>query len=129
MGRPALLYGETVVHNLPGDRWLVSLEGEHDLSTAEDLGHKLTAIFRTGTTVVIDLTRTTFIDSSTLGVMIEAEGYAQEHGCEQFGLVVAENTPAERLLSLVGAHGMFTTFASSDEAFAYFEAAADKRQN
>src|SRR3954462_13327414 len=106
MGRPALLYGETVVHNLPGDRWLVSLEGEHDLSTAEDLGHKLAAILRTRTTVVVDLSRTTFIDSSTLGVMIEAKGYAQERGCEHVGIVVAVNTPAERLFSLVGAHGM-----------------------
>jgi anti-sigma B factor antagonist len=108
---------------LPGDRWLVSLEGEHDLSTADALRDKLRAIFRTGTTVVIDLTAATFVDSSTLGVLINADRYAHEHDCERVGIVIAENTPPKRLFDLVGAHGMFTTFASADEAFAYFESA------
>src|SRR4051794_18032177 len=116
-------YGQTVITDLPGDRWLVSLEGEHDLSTAQDLGDKLRAIFRTGTTVVIDLTPATFIDSSTLGVLIKAERYAQEHDCEQVGIVIAEDTPPERLFALVGAHRVLTTFTSADEAFAHFESA------
>jgi len=114
-------HGQTVITDLPGDRWLVSLEGEHDLSTAQDLRDELRAIFRTGTTVVIDLTRATFIDSSTLGVLIKADRYAQEHDCEQVGIVIAEDTPPERLFALVGAHRVFTTFTSADEAFAYFE--------
>src|SRR3954447_5287768 len=114
-------YGQTVITDLPGDRWLVSLEGEHDLSTPQDLRDELRAIFRPGTTVVIDLTRATFIDSSTLGVLIKADRYAQEHACEQVGIVIAEDTPPERLFALVGAHRVFTTFTSADEAFAYFE--------
>jgi anti-sigma B factor antagonist len=117
--------GETVVTDLPGDRWLVSLDGDHDLSTADDLLHKLRAIFRTGTTVVIDLTPTTFIDSSTLGVLLDADRYAHEHDCDQVGIVLAKDTAAERLFALVGAHRMFTTFASVEEAFAYFESATD----
>jgi anti-anti-sigma factor len=116
--------GEAVVTDLSGDRWLVSLEGEHDLSTVEELRDKLQAIFRTGTTVVIDLSRATFIDSSTLGVLINADRYAHEHDCEQVGIVIAEDTPPERLFALVGAHRIFTTFASAEEAFAYFRAAA-----
>jgi anti-sigma B factor antagonist len=112
------------VKDLPGDRWLVSLVGEHDLSTAEDLRERLWAIFRTGTTVVIDLTATTFIDSSTLGVLIDADRYAQEHDCDPIGIVVAKDTPPERLFALVGAHRIFTTFASAEDAFAYFASAA-----
>src|SRR4051794_31519555 len=106
-------FGQTVIHDLPGDRWLVSLEGEHDLSTAEDLRDKLRAIFSTGTTVVIDLTAATFIDSSTLGVLINADRYAHEHDCERVGIVIAEDTPPDRLFALVGAHRMFTTFTSA----------------
>jgi anti-anti-sigma factor len=121
-----LLYGQTVVRDLPGDRWLVSVEGEHDLSTAEDLRDKLAAIFRTGTTVVVDLSRVTFMDSSTLGVLVKAAGYADEHDCEQFGVVIAESTPPERLLSLVCGNAIFKSFASAEEAFACFEAAFGK---
>jgi anti-anti-sigma factor len=117
-------HGQTVITDLPGDRWLVSLEGEHDLSTAEDLSDKLRTIFRTGTTVVIDLSRTRFVDSSTIGVLVKADRYAQEHDCEQFGIVIAEDSPPERLFALVGVNGMFTTFASAEEAFRHFEAAA-----
>ncbi len=117
-------YGHTVISDLPGDRWLVSLEGEHDMSTAQDLRDKLRAIFRTGTTVVIDLSATTFLDSSTLGVLVKAEHYAHEHDCEQVGIVIAEGTPPDRLFGLVGANGMFTRFGSAEEAFAYFEAAS-----
>ena len=112
------------VTDLPGDRWLVSLAGEHDLSTAEGLRDSLWSIFRTGTTVVIDLTTTTFIDSSTLAVLIDADRYAHEHDCEQIGLVVAKDTPPERLFSLVGAHRIFATFATAEEAFAYFDSTA-----
>ena len=113
-------HGQTVVNGLSGDRWLVSLEGEHDLSTAEDLSDKLCEIFRTGTTVVIDLSATTFLDSSTLGVLVKANRYAKEHDCEHFGIVIAQDTPSERLFDLVGVNGMFTRFASAEEAFAYF---------
>jgi anti-sigma B factor antagonist len=115
---------DVTVTDLPGDRWLVSLAGEHDLSTAEDLRDRLWGIFRTGTTVVIDLTETTFIDSSTLGVLIDADRYAHEHKCEQIGIVVAKETPPERLFALVGAHRIFTTFTSAEDAFAYFDSAA-----
>jgi anti-anti-sigma factor len=116
--------GKTVVTDLAGDRWLVSLEGEHDVSTAEDLRTKLRAIFRTGTTVVIDLSETTFLDSSTLRVLIEADRYAHEQACERVGVVVDKGGgPAERLFALVGAHRVFDVFGSAEEAFAALGAA------
>src|SRR3954452_9543011 len=116
-------HGQSVIADLLGDRLLASLDGEHDLTTVHDLRDKLRAIFRTGTTVVIDLTAATFIDSSTLGGLIKADRYAQEHDCEQVGIVVAEDPPPGRLFGLVGAHRVLTTFPSADEAFAYFESA------
>ena len=116
-------HGKTIVADLAGDRWLVSLEGDHDVSTAEDLRDKLRAIFRAGTTVVIDLTETTFLDSSTLGVLVDADRYAHEHGCDDVGVVTGKDSPAERLFALVGAHRLFATFPSADEAFDHFESA------
>jgi anti-anti-sigma factor len=118
-------HGEIVVTDLPGDRWLVTLEGDHGLSTADDLREKLRAVFQTGTTVVLDLSNTAFIDSSTLGVLMDADGFAHEHGCDQFGIVVARDSSPDRLFRLAGVHGVFTTFDSVDEAFAHFESPAD----
>jgi len=116
---------ETIVTDLPGDRWLVTLEGEHDLTTAEDLREKLRAIFRTGTTVVIDLSPTMFLDSSTLAVLMRAEEVARENDCEHVGLVVPKDSAADRLFALVRAHRMFTIFQAVEEAFAFFESASN----
>jgi len=116
-------HSETTVTDLPGDRWLVTLEGDHDLATADALREKLRAIFQTGTTVVIDLTATTFIDSSTLAVLMNAEQYANDQECEHVGVVVPKDSPADRLFGLVRAHRMFTIFQTVEEAFAFFESA------
>jgi anti-anti-sigma factor len=118
-------HGETVVTDLPGDRWLVTLAGDHDLSTADDLREKLRTIFQTGATVVLDLSDTTFIDSSTLAVLMDADAFAQEHGCDRFGIVIARESAPDRLFQLAGVHRVFTTFDSVDEAFAHFESATD----
>ena len=55
------------VDHLGQERWVVELRGEHDLSHVRDLHESLEAIFAQGTLVVIDLSATTFIDSSIFG--------------------------------------------------------------
>jgi hypothetical protein len=97
--------GETTVTDLPGDRWLVSLTGEHDVSTADDLREKLRAIFRTGTTVVL----------------MAAERYAQDNECEHFGVVSPTGSVADRLFAIAGVRRIFTTFETVEAAFDEFE--------
>jgi anti-sigma B factor antagonist len=54
-----------------GDRAVIALTGEVDLYTAPELKHELIRLIDGGaTTVVVDLTDTTFIDSTTLGVLV-----------------------------------------------------------
>src|SRR6476661_3285677 len=118
-------HSEAIVTDLPGDRWLVTLEGDHDLATAEDLRTKLRAVFRSGSTVVIDLSPATFIDSSTLSVLLKADEVAGEQQCDHVGLVVPKDSAADRLFALVRAHRMFTLFDTVEEAFGFFESAAD----
>jgi anti-sigma B factor antagonist len=108
--------------DLPGDRWLLTLEGEHDMSTADDLREKLRAVFRTGTALVIDLSAATFVDSSTLAVLMEADRYADDHVGDQFGIVVRPNSAVERLFALTGVRRVFRIFDNVDDAFAAFEA-------
>jgi anti-sigma B factor antagonist len=51
--------------------WMVELAGEVDLYTAPDLKEELVRVVDEGAQhVVVDLTDTTFIDSTTLGVLL-----------------------------------------------------------
>jgi anti-sigma B factor antagonist len=57
----------------PEGRRVMAAAGELDLYTAPDLRRLLTQVIEDGTTgVVIDLSETTFLDSTGLGVLIGA---------------------------------------------------------
>jgi anti-anti-sigma factor len=110
-----------IVQDLPGDRWLVTLQGEHDASTANVVRDQLQAVLRSGTDVVVDLSVTPFIDSSILAVLIDANKQTEGREDKRFGLVVAKRTPPERLLRLVGLLREFEVFGSVEEALADFD--------
>jgi anti-anti-sigma factor len=113
--------GEIIVSDLPGDRWLVTLKGEHDMSTADQLGSQLDAIFATGTSLVVDLRETEFIDSSILNVLLDADRTATSSPCEHFALVVPQDGFVLRLFDLAGVRRVFQVFGSEEEAFAHFD--------
>jgi len=59
---------------------VVEVAGEVDLYSAPELKeHILTAIDRGRTKIVVDLTNATFIDSTTLGVLVGARKRLREH--------------------------------------------------
>jgi anti-sigma B factor antagonist len=59
--------------SLDGVRHVVAVAGEIDLFTAPELKAALTGAVETGRTrIVVDLTDTTFLDSTALGVLIGA---------------------------------------------------------
>ena len=99
----------------------MTLQGEHDVSTAPALRAQLNAVFRTGTVVVVDMSTTPFIDSSILAVLVEANRLAEETEGKRFGLVVAPDTAPERLLRLVGLLRQLGVFRSIEEALAEFD--------
>lgn len=54
-----------------GDTYVIALTGEIDLYTAPEFKQQLLEVIGDGAThVVVDLTKTTFIDSTTLGVLV-----------------------------------------------------------
>jgi len=54
-----------------GDAHVIALSGEVDLYTAPEFKQQLLEVIGQGTThVVVDLSDTTFIDSTTLGVLV-----------------------------------------------------------
>jgi anti-sigma B factor antagonist len=112
---------DVIIQDLEGDRWLVTLQGEHDASTAPALRKQVETIYRTGTSVIIDLSPTSFIDSSILAVLLSAKQRADTSDEKRFGLVVSERTPPDRLLRLAGAMRLFDVYQTVEEALAEFD--------
>jgi anti-anti-sigma factor len=82
---------------------VVVLSGEHDVYTAPALREKIDAVIEDGAPFVIDLTPTTFLDSSVLRVLLEARRQAEERG---IGFAVALNDSeapgVRRILEVTG---------------------------
>ena len=62
--------GTVETERLGDSLWVLKLAGEHDLSTAPAIGEALRRIAECGTTVVVDLTQTSFIDSTVIGALV-----------------------------------------------------------
>jgi len=79
---------------------VLTLRGEHDLSTAPVLQREIDGIYDRGSTLVVDLTHIEFVDSSILNVLVR--------GCERaarsqhrFALVCPAGSLGSRILDLV----------------------------
>ena len=100
------------------------LEGEVDLSNARELGERLTAaVPNAALGVVIDLSGTTYLDSSGIQLMFElAERLSSRQ--QQLRVAVPETAPLRRVLSVVDLESAIPIAASVDEAVADTRAAA-----
>ena len=96
--------------------WIVELTGEHDLSTATRLEDELTAIFMQGTTLVIDLSSVTFMDSSVLRQLIVAQRRADANDNEELAIVAPRAGFAARLIEMVDVGRMFSLHETRAEA-------------
>ena len=87
----------------PGsDRYLITVSGEVDLATSPDLDTAVIAAIDSGTSsVVIDLTDVSFMDSSGLGVMVRALKRCREAE-NDLDLVITN----ERVLKVFGITGL-----------------------
>jgi anti-sigma B factor antagonist len=98
-----------------GKAHVVAVSGEVDLFTAPEFKQRVTAPIGAGIDhVIVDLTQTTFIDSSSLGVLIGAHRRLQQRGGR---LVVACDTESIlKTFRITGLDGVFTIAASVDAA-------------
>jgi anti-sigma B factor antagonist len=81
---------------------VVAVKGEHDLNTAPELRARLDELIDARTPVLVDLSPATFVDSSILGVILDARRVAQEAGV---GFEVASDDGAAavgRVLEITG---------------------------
>lgn len=90
---------EVTAEQLGRNAWVVRVRGEADLYSATELGTTLEDVSDGGPTrVVVDLGGTSFVDSSTLGVLLAARRRLRAQGGE---LVLASGSgPVRRALEL-----------------------------
>jgi len=83
--------------------WVLTLRGEHDLSTATAVRDALRHVFDAGSAVVVDLSAVTFMDSSTLNAILYGTERAQSDDAHRFAAVLPPGpSAARRVLELTG---------------------------
>lgn len=104
----------TIDDHLDGDRAVLAVTGEVDVYTAPTLReHILTAINEGATTVVVDLSAVSFMDSTGLGVLVGALKRLRQ--AEGRLVVVCTSEPVLKIFAVTGLMDVFGVVASPDE--------------
>jgi anti-sigma B factor antagonist len=96
---------------IDGKVHVVAVNGEVDLFTAPEFKQRVTAPIAAGVDhVIVDLTGTTFIDSSSLGVLIGAHRRLKQRGGRL--VVVCDSEAIVKTFRITGLDGVFTIVKS-----------------
>jgi len=113
----SVLTGELALERNDSGLAVLTISGEHDLSTAPSLRRRIDNLLEDGTSTVIDLSSATFIDSSILGAILEGRRRAAEAGLG-FAVVHCDGAEAvDRVLEVTGLRTELPVHAQREEAF------------
>ena len=102
---------------LEGDVYVISLAGEVDLYTAPEFKAQLLDVIGKGAKqVIVDFTDTTFIDSTTLGVLVG--GVKRLRTSDGELSLVCSDRNITKIFEITGLDRVFTIHPSRDEAIA-----------
>jgi len=98
---------------------IVALVGEHDAYSSQRLENELTVLLEDGQRIVVDLRDASFIDSTTLSVLLGARHHAEKSSLG-FALVLSGQTYTQvnQILDLTGLGPAFAIFGTLEDAFA-----------
>jgi anti-sigma B factor antagonist len=97
--------------------YVISLAGEVDLYTAPEFKQQLLSVIGDGgKDVVVDFSDTTFIDSTTLGVLVG--GVKRLRAQEGRLSLVCSDRNITKIFEITGLDRVFTIYPSRDEALA-----------
>jgi anti-sigma B factor antagonist len=108
--------GELALERKEAGLAVLTISGEHDLSTAPNLRRRIDGLLDEGTATVVDLSPATFIDSSILGVILDGRRRASEAG---IGYAVARSSGSDavdRVLEVTGLRTELPVHAHLEEA-------------
>jgi anti-anti-sigma regulatory factor len=91
--------------------WNVELAGEHDLSTISMITQAFWRVSQSGTTVIVDVSETQFVDPTVIGTLINHARLG-----ENILVVAPRNGHARRTFDLVGVGRVLPLFETHDEA-------------
>jgi anti-anti-sigma factor len=116
-------YGSTRLTNKQGT-WVLLLEGEHDLATLPQLHQKMQQVCSEGTSVVIDLTRTTFIDCRVVGWLLRWSERARRSDDLQLAVAIGhDGSFVRRVIDVLRATETIPCHETTAEAFTSLRAA------
>jgi anti-sigma B factor antagonist len=100
---------------LGNDAYVIALSGEVDLYTAPEFKQQLLEVIGSGgKEVIVDLSNTTFIDSTTLGVLVGGVKRLRPGG-GQLTLVCSDRN-ITKIFEITGLNKVFPIYATRDEA-------------
>jgi anti-sigma B factor antagonist len=103
--------------------YVIALSGEVDLYTAPEFKQQLLEVIATGgKDVVVDFTNTTFIDSTTLGVLVG--GVKRLRAQDGRLSLVCSDRNITKIFEITGLDRVFTIYPTRDEALARTGASA-----
>ena len=108
--------GELALERTDAGLAVLTISGEHDLSTAPNLRRRLATLLDEGTPTIVDLSPATFIDSSILGVILDGRRRAGE---AQLGFSVLHANGAnavDRVLEVTGLRAELPVHARREAA-------------
>jgi anti-sigma B factor antagonist len=108
---------------LDGDAWVIALSGEVDLYTAPEFKQQLLQVIEQGgRQVLVDFSETTFIDSTTLGVLVGGVKRLRPHD-GQLSLVCNDRN-ITKIFEITGLDRVFEIYPTRDEALTKIGASA-----
>ena len=97
------------------NRHVIALTGEVDLYTAPELKSQMLDLIANGATdVVVDFTNTSFIDSTTLGVLVSGVKRLREKGGTLS--IVCSDRNITKIFEITGLDRVFTIYPTRAEA-------------
>jgi anti-sigma B factor antagonist len=113
--RPDVRTGELALERTDGLA-VLTISGEHDLSTAPDLRRRLDSLLDEGARTVVDLSPATFIDSSILGVILDGRRRADDVGIGFAVLHSNGGDVVDRVLEVTGLRMELPVHARMEDA-------------
>jgi anti-sigma B factor antagonist len=114
---------EIKTDELGDDAYVISLAGEVDLYTAPEFKQQLLdVISQGGKNVIVDFSNTTFIDSTTLGVLVGGVKRLRTND-GQLSLVCSDRN-ITKIFEITGLDRVFAIHATRDEAVSKLDGAS-----
>lgn len=109
--------GRIAVHDLGYVR-VIALVGEHDLSTVDALSDEVDRQFREVAHVVVDLTRSTFVDSTVVCALALGGEHARARSACRFAVVAPTDSFVRKVFDMVDLRSIMPTYDTLEEALA-----------